>query len=382
MKIFKFANFIFCILVILLTTTTCNSTQSGQQSKSAQEINALKDIYKNYFLIGNVINNKYMNDANQLNLLKKHFNIITAENDMKPNHLAPKERGGQYNFSPADRLINEMLDNGIKIHGHTLVWHNQTHAWMTEGTPAQVRQTLINHINTVLTHFKGKTVSWDVVNEAVLERINPGTDVNDWKNQLRKETESGWYRALGPDYIELAFRTARAADPDILLYYNDYNMNNSRKAQVVANMVKELNDKYKAEGNNRNLIDGIGMQGHYSTGTSIPQVRQSIELFISIGVKVDISELDIELRSVGSGSFGTGKDTRTTETEQKIQAVKYAELFDLFKQYSDHIPRVTMWGLDDESSWKSLGNPCLWDGDLNLKQAFFAVADPNKFLIQ
>ena len=382
MKIFKFANFIFCILVILLTTTTCNSTQSGQQSKSAQEINALKDIYKNYFLIGNVINNKYMNDANQLNLLKKHFNIITAENDMKPNHLAPKERGGQYNFSPADRLINEMLDNGIKIHGHTLVWHNQTHAWMTEGTPAQVRQTLINHINTVLTHFKGKTVSWDVVNEAVLERINPGTDVNDWKNQLRKETESGWYRAVGPDYIELAFRTARAADPDILLYYNDYNMNNSRKAQVVANMVKELNDKYKAEGNNRNLIDGIGMQGHYSTGTSIPQVRQSIELFISIGVKVDISELDIELRSVGSGSFGTGKDTRTTETEQKIQAVKYAELFDLFKQYSDHIPRVTMWGLDDESSWKSLGNPCLWDGDLNLKQAFFAVADPNKFLIQ
>jgi len=383
MKIIRHVNFILCTLLILFCITACGSTQKpAVKQNEVKELPALKTIYQDYFLLGNIINSRYLRDPDQFEMIKKHFNIVTAENDMKPNHLAPRARDGQYNFSNADRLVDEMLANNIKVHGHTLVWHSQTHAWMTQGTPEQVRQTLINHIRTVLAHYKGKVFSWDVVNEAVLERVNPGINVNDWKIQLRKEDESGWYRALGPDFIELAFRTARAADPDIMLYYNDYNLNNSRKAQVVASMVKELNDKYKAEGNTRNLIDGIGMQGHYGINTSAPQVRQSIELFISIGVKVDISELDIELKSVGSGSFGQGRDVKTHESEQRIQAIKYAELFNIFKEYSDHIPRVTMWGLDDESSWKSLGNPCLWDGNLNPKQAFFAVADPDKFLIQ
>jgi len=182
--------------------------------------------------------------------------------------------------------------------------------------------------------------------------------------------------ALGADYIELAFRTARAADPDAMLYYNDYSLNNQRKAQVVANMVKELNDKYKAEGNTRNLIDGIGMQAHYGINTSIANVRSSIEKFVAIGVKIDISELDVEIRSVGSGNFGRGKNGFTTEGEKRVQALKYAELFSLYKEFSEHIPRVTMWGIDDELSWKSLGNPCLWDADLKPKSAFWAVVDP------
>jgi len=147
-------------------------------------------------------------------------------------------------------------------------------------------------------------------------------------------------------------------------------------------MIKDINDRYKAEGNTRNLIDGIGMQAHYNINTSVPNVRNSIERFAAIGLIIEISELDVEIKSVGSGSFGVRKDTPTTITEQRIQAIKYAELFDLFKQYSDHITRVTMWGLDDEMSWKSLGNPCLWDGYLKPKTAFFAVADPDKFLIK
>jgi len=231
----------------------------------------------------------------------------------------------------------------------------------------------------VLAHFKGRVFSWDVVNEAVLSRVSPGTNINDWRRQLRTE-ESGWYRALGADYIELAFRTARAADPDIKLYYNDYNLNNQRKAQVVANMIKELNDKYRAEGNTRNLIDGVGMQAHYGLTVRVDDVRQSIERFIALGLEVSISELDVEIRSVGSGSFGTRKDSPATDIEQRQQALVYAQLFNLFKEYKDHIPRVTMWGMDDEMSWKSLGNPCLWDGELRPKQAFWAVAEPNRTL--
>jgi endo-1,4-beta-xylanase len=370
---------IFGILSCGTSSSTGSNTPAGARIQTNHEEFPLKEIYKDYFLIGNIINNTYMTGLH-FDILLTHFNTVTAENAMKPDHLAPRQRGGQYNFAAADRMLQRMTENGIKVHGHTLVWHNQTHQWMTEGTPAQVRENLINHINTVLTHYRGKIASWDVVNEAVFSRVNPGTNLQDWRNQLRRGDESGWFRALGADYVELAFRTARAADPDILLYYNDYNLDNQRKAQVVANMIKEINDRYRAEGNNRNLIDGIGMQAHYGTTTIVSNVRASIERFISLGLKVDISELDIDTKGIGSGSFGTGRNTRMTDVEQRTQAIKYAELFNLFKEYSEHITRVTMWGIDDETSWKSAGNPCLWNASLRPKQAFWAVVNPNRAL--
>jgi len=368
------------ITVILFVSIVWGFTNCGTSKGSAsakQEIPALKDVYKDYFPIGNIINGRYMM-GEYLELLTTHFNTVTAENQMKPDQMAPRERNGQYNFGPADNLVDGMEDYGIKVHGHTLVWHKQTHAWMTTGTPAQVRENMVRHINTVMAHYKGKVLSWDVVNEGVRERINPGDQDLSWKTQLRED--SGWFKALGADYIELAFRTARAADPDVELYYNDYNLDNQRKVQVTVNMIKDINDKYKAEGNKRNLIVGVGMQAHYGTSTGASNVRSSIEKFINIGIKVAISELDVEIRSVGSGSFGAGKNSRTTDIEQRIQALTYAQLFNVFKDYKDHITRVTMWGMDDEFSWKSLGNPCLWDGELNLKQAFWAVVDPNKTL--
>jgi len=360
---------------LIFNAISCTTAKSS--NINTRDIPSLKEIYKDYFLVGNIINGMYMRDE-YIELITKHFNIVTCENQMKPDNLAPRQRGGQYNFSGADNFVNVMAANGIQMHGHTLVWHNQTHAWMFEGTAAQVRQNLVNHINTVMSHYKGKIFSWDVVNEAINERINPGDQDRDWRTQLR--FDSGWYKALGADYVELAFRTARAADPDVKLYYNDYNMNNLRKSQVVANMIKDINDRYKAEGNTRNLIDGIGFQAHYGLAVSIPNVRESMEKFIELGLEIAISELDVEIRSVGSGRFGTGKDTTATDAEQRSQALIYAQLFNLFKEYKDHIVRVTMWGLTDEFSWKSLGNPCLWDGEVRPKQAFFAVADPGKTL--
>jgi len=249
---------------------------------------------------------------------------------------------------------------------------------MTTGTPAQVKENMVTYINAVLAHYKGKVISWDVVNEAINENIVPGNQDSNWRTQLRED--SPWFKALGADYIELAFRTARAADPDIVLYYNDYNLDNQRKAQVTANMIKEINDKYKAEGNKRNLIEVVGLQAHYGTTTNASNVRASIDKFKSIGIKIAISELDVTIKSVGSGSFGTGKSTTTTDVEQRIQAIFYAQLFNVFKENKDYITHVIMWGIDDEFNWKSLGNPCLWDGDLKPKQAFWAVVDPNKAL--
>ena len=355
--------------------SNCGTTKSAAQAKP--EMPALKEIYKDYFPIGNILTGRYLM-GEYLDILTTHFNTVTAENQMKPDNLASRNKPGEYTFGPADNMVDEVLGYGMTVHGHTLVWYKQTPAWMTTGTQAQVRENLANYIKTVLEHYKGRVISWDVVNEAIREKINPDEQDSDWRTQLRED--SPWFKALGADYIELAFRTARAADPDIDLYYNDYNLDNQRKVRVTVNMIKEINDKYKAEGNKRNLIEVVGMQAHYGTATNASNVRASIEKFRDIGVKIAISELDIEIKSVGSGSFGTGKNTPVIEVQQRIQALTYAQLFNIFKENKDYITHVIMWGIDDENSWKSLGNPCLWDGDLNPKQAFWAVADPNKAL--
>jgi len=372
MKINKL--FFLPLALIFFNGAACQTTKNAVGGSKPIP---LKNIYKDYFLVGNIVNGRYLS-PDYLELLTTHYNTVTAENEMKPNSLAPRERGGQYRFDTADRIVRIMNEHDIPVHGHTLVWHSQTPAWMTEGTPAQVRATMIDYINTVLGHYKGKVFSWDVVNEGVKERVGPGENEQGWRNCLRT-TDSGWFKALGADYIELAFRTARAADPDVLLYFNDYNLDNSRKATVVMDMVKELNDKYRAEGNDRNLIDGIGMQAHYGLTTSVANVKATIEKFASIGVIVDISELDIETKST-AGKFGTGKDSVMLENEARMQAIQYAQFYNLFKEYSSVISRVTMWGLDDETSWKSIGNPCLFDANLEPKQAFYAVANPNKAL--
>ena len=349
----------FAILAICLTA--CGGKSSP-----------LKTIYKKDFLIGNVINHVYMN-GEHFDLLKKHFNTVTCENEMKPENLAPAGKNGQYRWQTADSMVNKMKENGIQVHGHTLIWHSQTRAWMTNGTADEVKENMINHINIVLDHFRGKVVSWDVVNEAMADGI---TDPSDWKKCLR---ESGWYKALGPDYVELAFRTARQADPKIIFYYNDYSLNDRNKAAAVRNMVKDINDRYKAEGNKRNLIDGIGMQGHYGLWLNVNDVRASLELFKDIGVEISITELDIESRPTNSREWGVNKNTVMPEEQMLQQAKLYALLFRLLMEYRDTITRVTFWGMDDKNSWKSIGNPCLFDGDLNPKPAFFAVSNPAEF---
>jgi len=369
--------FIALLLLVFLVFGFSNCVTPKNSGPAKQETVALKDIYKDYFPIGNILTGRYLM-GDYADILTTHFNIVTAENDMKPDSLASRAKPGEYNFGSADRLVDEAIDYGMAVHGHTLVWFKQTPAWMTTGTPAQVRANMVNYINAVLAHYKGRVFSWDVVNEAINENINPGNQDLSWRTQLRED--SPWFKALGADHIELAFRTARAADPDVVLYYNDYNLDNQRKAQVTANMIKEINDKYKAEGNKRNLIEVVGMQAHYGTATNASNVRASFEKFRDIGVKIAISELDVEMKSVGSGSFGAGKNYPTTDVEQRIQAITYAYLFNVFKEYKEHITHVIMWGIDDEFSWKSRGNPCLWDGELKPKQAFQAVVDPNKTL--
>lgn len=330
-----------------------------------EDITPLKNVYTDFFPIGSVASGKDLSGL-RLELLTKHFNIVTAENAMKPGELQPRK--GEFNFSAADLIVNTMLEHGLAMHGHTLAWHQQTGAWMNtsaDGLPLPREEALENlttHAKTVAEHFKGRVVSWDVLNEAINDGLTAEVAA-DWRASLRN---SAWLQTIGDDYIEAVFLAAQEADPDAKLYYNDYNLNNQNKATAVYNMVKELNEKYPG------LIDGIGMQGHYDLNTDPADVERSIQQFISLGVEVSITELDI----------GAGTDGHLSNDDSLQQALLYARLFSIFRQYKENIGRVTIWGLDDGSSWRADRSPTLFDRSFRAKPAFYAATDPDAFIAE
>lgn len=334
-----------------------------------RSLTPLKDVYSDLFLIGNVVSPADLGTL-KFEFLTMHHNAATAENAMKPEAL--QEVKGEFTFEAADRMVDAVLDAGLKVHGHVLAWHQQSPLWMhtdpETGQPLPREEALENlraHIRTVMEHFGDRVISWDVVNEAIVD--NPA-DPEDWRGALRP---SGWYQAIGPDWVEEAFLAAREvldAHPEweIKLYYNDYNLDNQQKARAVAHMVEALNAKYAAEHSGKKLIDGIGMQGHYNVNTNPENVRLSVERFAGLGVEVSITELDVT----------AGENHQLTEGQAQAQAYLYAQLFQIFKEHGDAIARVTFWGLDDGSSWRADRNPLLFDRTLQAKPAYYAVLDP------
>ena len=346
---------------------------TGLKAEGIQkELKPVKEVYQDKFLIGTAISLQDL-DGIRFDLLNMHFNSVTAENAMKPSEL--QRTKGNFTFNGADRLVDAALSIGMKVHGHTLVWHQQTPVWMhtstdTEGNTAylsreEALENMRNHIRKVVEHFGDRVISWDVVNEAMND--NP-PEPKDWKGSLRK---SPWYHAIGEDYVEQAFLAAREVldehpDWDIKLYYNDYNLDNQNKAQAVYNMVKEINENYRKTHPGKLLIDGIGMQGHYSVNTNPTNIELSLERFIDLGVEVSITELDVR----------AGSDFHLSEKEANAQGYLYAQLFKLLGDNAENIARVTFWGMDDGSSWRAAENPLLFDKALKAKPAYYAVVDP------
>jgi endo-1,4-beta-xylanase len=208
---------------------------------------------------------------------------------------------------------------------------------------------------------------------------NDSSASSDWRASLRnnenpnQSENSRWNQIIGAEYIEIAFKAARDADPDAKLYYNDYNLNmsNYNKAHAVYNMVKDINQRYPDYGG-RKLIDGIGMQSHHHLNTDPATVEASIQLFASLGVEIAISELDIQ------AVFYGGPYTSLTEEAAKAQANMYAALFKIFKNHAASISRVTFWGIDDPHSWMSSSYPNLFDSAYKAKPAFYAAENPAK----
>ena len=338
-----------------------------------RSLTPIKDVYKDHFLIGNIVSEKDL-EGIRLDFLKHHHEVVTAENAMKPDYAYDNE--GNFDFTAERALVDSVLDNDLQMIGHTLVWHSQSPSWLwqdSNGNPLDRDVALANmqrHIEAAVEAIGDDVIAWDVVNEAMSD--NP-PNPTDWRASLR---QSGWYHAIGPDFIEQAFRMTKEVLQkngwdDVKLYYNDYNDDNQNKAEAIYQMVKEINEKYAAENNGDVLIDGIGMQGHYNINTNPENVRRSIEKFSSLdGVEISVTELDIM----------AGENGVQSEQEANRQAYIYAQLFQIYKEYSDDIARVTFWALDDGTSWRSQNSPSLFDKDFKAKPAYYAVIDPEGFI--
>ncbi|GAA0458927.1 beta-xylanase [Actinoplanes capillaceus] len=259
----------------------------------------------------------------------REFNMITAENEMKPDATQPQR--GQFTFSSGDQIYNWATQRGLQVRGHTLAWHAQQPGWMQSLSGSSLRQAMIDHINGVMAHYKGKLAAWDVVNEAFNE-----------DGSRRSSNLQG----TGNDWIEVAFRTARAADPSAKLCYNDYNIENWSygKTQGVYRMIQD----FKSRGV---PIDCVGLQTHFTGGSSLPSNFQTtLSSFAALGVDVALTEVDVTNSSTS----------------------QYAGL----TQACLNVPRcigITVWGVRDSDSWRASENPLLFDGNGNKKAAYTSV---------
>lgn len=356
----------------------------------------LKDVFDDAFLIGTAIDRQHLYahdpeatvhlkradrraysyqvklvvDPQGLDLATKHFNSITSENVLKWEEVHPQP--GIYDFDAADRFVEIGEKNRMFMVGHTLVWHNQTPSWVfldDDGTFLD-RDALLNrmrdHIHTVVGRYKGRIHAWDVVNEAV-----------NLDGTLR---ESLWYQIIGEDYIAKAFEFAHEADPNALLYYNDFLLEVPSKREGVIRLIRNLlaNDV---------PIHGVGSQSHFHL-TEFPdltEVEESITDLAALGIDVMVTELDIDVLprvprdaelSVDINPYGDGLPNHV----QEELARRYRELFEIYFRHRDKISRVTFWNVTDGDSWLNylpvegrVNHPLLFDRNYNPKPAFYEV---------
>jgi endo-1,4-beta-xylanase len=212
--------------------------------------------------------------------IAKHFNIIVAENAFKFDSIQPRQN--IFNFEKSDPIVLYAEKNKLKLRGHCLLWHKQLPDWVTKGnwSREEAIALLKNHISTIVGRYKGQVVAWDVVNEAIDEKNNC---------QLR---ESFWYKTIGPDYIEIAFRAAHEADPEAKLYYNDYGAEaENDKSNAVYELVKNLKKKGVP-------IHGIGWQCHFKEGWQLTKGNENnFNRLVALGLELSITELTISLKN-------------------------------------------------------------------------------------
>ena len=356
------------------------------EEPEAEEDFALKDGCADYFLLGVGINGSTLEnlttyDEEYMALVKKHFNSVTMSNLMKSCYLLKQEESKSsedgmpvLDFTTIDDTLQWCMDNGVKMRGHTLVWHTQAPGWFfregykddgkyvdKETMLARMESYIKQVLEHVQTNYPGVIYCWDVVNEAV------DPDKGDKDSFFMCRTENGgeenpWYMTIGPEYVEAAFRFARQyADADVKLFYNDFNTYESLKRSYIYKLCEDL----KAKG----LIDGIGMQGYW--GLDYPNtttIVDTIKMFSKLDVEIQITELSV------------GVDEETPEEFEK-QAKRYKNIFMYLKGLDTqgggncNITSMTFFGLKDHYTEGDKTNARLFDKDNNPKPAFDALVE-------
>ena len=337
---------IYTLVIAALTLSNNSCTGNGADETT------MKEALQGVFHIGTALNLEQIQgrDTESTDIVKSQFSAIVAENCMKSMYLQPRE--GEFFWDDADRFVEFGEQNGLFVTGHCLIWHSQTPEWFfvdedgNDVSAEVLKERMKNHITTVVGRYKGRVKGWDVVNEAILED-------GAWRN-------SKFYSILGEEFIPLAFQWAHEADPDAELYYNDYNEWYPAKRDAIVGMVR----RFKERGIR---IDAIGMQGHVNMESpGLGLYRSAISAYISAGVKVAITELDIS--ALPTSRRDSGADISDTETysqqmnpytdglPEDVAAAwnqRMADFFRLFMEFPGGVTRVTLWGVADGDSWKN-----------------------------
>ena len=392
-------------------------------SVQAADNPTLKDAYQGRFYVGVAINRtiamasavradnvnrNHEQVAKDIALTQEQFNQISPENDLKWQLIHPRPGPDGYDFAPADAYVNFGLSNHMYIVGHTLVWHGQTPNWVFAGTnpppattsplpgsgmntnnagtnapgrgrfrrgfgggfgfngPRASREELLErmreHIHTVVGRYKGKIKVWDVVNEAIADG---GTNI--LRNSL-------WEQIIGPDFIAKAFEYAHEADPDAILRYNDYSLENPAKRRKLIVLIKSLQAQHVP-------VMAIGSQTHVSVSSpSFAEEDKVLTDLETLGLPIHITELDVNSAQGGqrSNSGDVAANAATTQgglvsDADKKLADAYAGLFRAFLKHDKYVKVVTLWGVNDGVSWRAQGRPLLFDANDQPKPAFDAV---------
>jgi beta-glucosidase len=359
----------FILLVILFACIAQQPVHAQATSKNFTDANkGLKDYYKDYFTMGVAVSPRALK-TDEAGLVLQHFGSITAENAMKMGPIHPRENF--YNWQGADSIVAFAQRHGLKLRGHTLCWHNQAPAWMfvdSSGNTVSkevLLQRLKDHITTVVSRYKGKVYAWDVVNEAISDRRD---------EYLRS---SKWMQIIGEEFIAKAFQWAHEADPQALLFYNDYNEISAVKREKICRLVKSLKDAGVP-------IHGIGLQAHWAVNEpSREQLDSTLRDFSKLGLKLQITEMDISIYPKEHDARNRKPEdahTAFTPEREQQQLEKYKMSFELFRKYREHISGVTFWNISERYSW--LDNfpvrgrkdyPLLFDSTLKPKKAYWEV---------
>ena len=337
----------------------------------------LRDSFRNNFRVGAALSNQRV-DAFDMSaqVAQDQFSSITPEWELKPDVISPNP--GEFNFSEADRVVDWALENGMEVRGHALLWHEATPAHFLLGTPDEIRARLEDYITTVVRYFSGRVNVWDVVNETVSVDIYRGAD------GIGPDRRSDWFNAVGSaDYIDWAFRAARAADPAAQLFLSEYGTETPLKREWMIEILRRLNARGVP-------IDGVGHQFHLYLDTNAQDALDAIDAVDNefLGLINHATEIDVTFYDDPGSCWQTRTnciaDVGTTPPANMLadQALLLRNLFNGFAARSS-VESVSFWGVRDSDSWLNdvpvvrSNYPLLFDRDGNPKPCFEAITDPN-----